>query len=112
MHELMAALRAERDAMADSVRDVRRTGLAKADAERAYQVAKARRALQLKAEGHSAAMIQMILKGDDEVSLPLFNRDCAEAEYEAAKQAHNHHKLNARFIEAQIEREWAQERRM
>lgn len=112
MQSLMMALMDEREAMAESVRDVRRTGLAKAAAEREYQTAKARRALQLKAEGHSAAMIQLILKGDEAVSLPLFNRDCADAEYEAARQAHNYHKLNARFIESQIEREWAQERRL
>lgn len=110
--ELFVALQDEVRAMKSSLRDVRKAGLAKAEAERTYQTSKAKRALELKAQGHSAAMIQMILKGDEAVALPLFNRDCAEAEYDASVMAHNAYKLNARFLEAQLEREWAQERRM
>lgn len=112
MQDLYMALQSEVKAMKASVRDVRKAGLAKAKAEADYQRAKASTALALKADGYPATMIQMILKGDERVSDALFARDCAEVLYEAEVTAHNAHKLNARFIEAQIEREWAQERRL
>ena len=51
-------------------------------------------------------MIAMILKGDERVSVPMFARDCAQVEYDSAREALNVYKLDARLLEAQIDREY------
>lgn len=111
MIDLWAALNEERESARAALDEIRELGIKKAEAEANYQIAKNKTALLLKAEGYPATMLQMILKGDERVSPALFERDCAESEYDAAREALNYHKLNARFIEAQIEREWSQARR-
>lgn len=109
--ELYEALAEELEDARHAVGNLRRLARDKASAEAKYQKAKAETALKLKAEGHPATMIQMILKGDRRVNNALFARDCAEAEYEATVHELNFHKQNAKHIEAQIEREWAQAKR-
>ena len=46
------------------------------------------------------------------MSLKLFERDCAQVMYDSAREALNCYKLDARLIEAQIEREWNDAKRM
>lgn len=88
--------------------ELKERGIAKAKAEAEYQAVKNRRVLELKAEGCSASLIQMLIKGDAEVNKKLFERDCADVLYESAKEALQTYKLDARLLEAQISREWNQ----
>lgn len=81
-------------------------GIALAKAEAEYQTAKHSRALAMKSDGHSATMIQLLIKGDEMVSVAMFARDCAQVEYDSAKEALNVYKLDARLLEAQIDREY------
>lgn len=111
MFDLWDALNEERESAKAALEEIKELGIKKAEAEAKYQTAKNKTALLLKAEGYPATMLQMILKGDERVSFAMFERDCAVAEYDAARESLNYHKLNARFIEAQIEREWSQARR-
>ena len=94
--------------MLKAVSEAKERGFKLAKAEANYQAAKHQRILQMKAEGMSATMIQLLIKGDDAVSIPLFERDCAQVEYDSAKDAINAYKLSARLTEAQIQREWNQ----
>lgn len=101
-----------RKQMKNASKELRDRGKAKARAEADYQAAKARRALEMKAEGHSGTMIQTLIKGDPEVNQKLFERDCAEVLYESAKEALNVYKLDAKLLEADIERAWNDAKRM
>lgn len=87
--------------------ELKKRGEQYAKAEAAYQAAKNRRALEMKTEGLSATMIQTIIKGDPEVNDLLYERDFAEIDYRSAVEALNCYKLDARIIEAQINREWS-----
>ena len=106
--DLIAAVNRDRELMLRAVGEARQRGIALARAEAEYQTAKHSKVLALKAEGQPATLIQMLVKGDDDVSLKLFERDCAQVEYDSAREAINAYKLSARLVEAQIQREWNQ----
>ena len=74
--------------------------------EARYQSVKATRALEMRAQGESAAMINLLIKGDPAVNEYLLNRECSKAIYEVTKEQINTLKLSIRIIENQIEREW------
>lgn len=106
--DLLTSLQRDRELMLKAVSEAKERGIKLAHAEASYQTAKHRRVLQMKADGMSATMISLLLKGDEEVSISLFERDCAQVEYDSAKEAINAYKLSARLTEAQIQREWNQ----
>ena len=103
---LLEAVERDRKLMLTAVTEAKARGVALAKAESEYQVAKHRKVLQLKAEGVPSTLIQLLVKGDEDVSLKLFERDCAQVEYDSAREAINAYKLSARLVEAQIQREW------
>lgn len=108
MQEIYSALARDRDLMKAASSELKHRGMEKARAEAEYQKAKNKRVLEMKAEGHSASLIQMLIKGDPEVNTKLFERDCAEVSYDSARDALQVYKLDARLLEAQISREWNQ----
>lgn len=104
--DLVAAVESDRRMMLLAVEEAKKRGIALAKAEAEYQTAKHAKALQMRSEGIPATLIAVMLKGDEDVSCRLFERDCAQAEYDSAREAINAYKLSARLIEAQIQREW------
>lgn len=106
--DLIAAVNRDRELMLKAVSEAKQRGIALARAEAEYQTAKHAKVLELKAEGHPATLIQLLVKGDEGVSMKLFERDCAQVEYDSAREAINAYKLSARLVEAQIQREWNQ----
>ena len=112
MQDVYAALARDRDLMKAASEELKGRGIARARAEADYQAVKNRRVLEMKAEGYSASLIQMLIKGDEEVNTKLFERDCAEVVYDSAKEALNCYKLDARLLEAQLERDWNDAKRM
>lgn len=106
MSDPVSELARDRDLMKRASEEMKRRGIALAKAEAEYQTAKNATALLLKADGYSATMIAMVIKGDERVSVPMFARDCAQVEYESAREALNVYKLDARLLEAQIDREY------
>ncbi len=81
-------------------------GLKLAEAERDYQIAKHTRALEMRTGGEPVTFIQMALKGDPNVRDAPFARDCAQVEYDSAREAINTYKLSARLLEKQRQSEW------
>lgn len=77
-----------------------------ARAESDYQRAKAVRVRQMRAEKIPATVIQLLIKGDEAVNDLLFERDSAKTLYEATNKAIDTYKLDARLLEARIQREW------
>lgn len=90
-----------------SVRELRNSGTAYAEAEKAYKIRLREYALRMKADGMAVGMITMTCYGIPEVAELRFKRDVASTVYEANKEAINAIKLEMRIIENQIQREWS-----
>lgn len=86
----------------DLAKDGDRLALAEYD----YQVQKNKTARRLMAEGYSATMINVLLKGEHEVATLMLERDTAKSRYDATKETINIVKLQMRMTDAQINREW------
>lgn len=106
MSDLVTELMDDRALMKKASRELSERGVALAKAEAEYQTAKHKRVFELKDEKVAATLIQLTIKGDPAVSQAMFLRDCAEVEYKSALEALNVYKLDARILEAQIDREF------
>lgn len=90
-----------------AVRELGSRGRSYADAEREYRVALAQRILVERDKGVPVTIISDLCRGNQEIAVLRFKKDCAEVGYKAAFEAINSYKLQIRIIENQIEREWA-----
>lgn len=104
--DLISEIQRDLKLMQQAVEESKIRGIKLAEAERDYQIAKHTRALEMKAGGEPVTFIQMALKGDPSVRDALHARDCAQAEYDSAKEAINVYKLSARLLENQRQSEW------
>ena len=89
-----------------SIKMLRKTGTAYAEAERDYKVLLRQECLKLRDEGTAIGMIDKICHGIPSVASARFERDKAKVLYEANQEAINGIKLQLRLIEGQIQREW------
>lgn len=112
MQDLFEALEHDRRLMKTAVEELSKRGKELARAEAKYQAEKNKRVLQLRDEGMSATLIQLTIKGDRSVNKLLFERDCAQVMYDSAQEALNCYKLDSRLVEAEIERQWNESKRM
>lgn len=90
-----------------SIKHLRKTGTAYADAERNYKVLLRQECLKLRDEGMAIGMIDKTCYGIPSVAEARFKRDVAEATYTANKEAINSIKLRMRLVENQLQREWS-----
>jgi len=88
-----------------SVKELRKSGTAYAEAERAYKVKLRETALRLRSQDMAVGMINMTVYGVPEVAELRFKRDCCEAVYKANVEAINAIKLEIRIINEQLSRE-------
>lgn len=91
-----------------SIKMLRRTGTAYAEAERDYKILLRQECLKLRNEGMAIGMIDKTCYGIPEVAAARFQRDVAETVYKANQEAINSAKLQLRLLEGQIQREWGQ----
>lgn len=92
-----------------SVRELRKTGTAFAEAERDYKIELRKQALKLRAEkGMPVTLIGQVVYGVPEVAELRFKRDISEAVYQANQESINSIKLQLRLLEGQLSREWGQ----
>lgn len=91
-----------------SIKMLRRTGTAYAEAERDYKILLRQECLKLRSEGMAIGMIDKTCYGIPEVAAARFRRDVAETVYKANQEAINSTKLQLRLLEGQIQREWGQ----
>ena len=108
MSDLISELTLKTADLNTCIRQLRKTGTAFAEAERAYQVKKAEVALRLRDEGMPVGLIEMTIKGHPEVAPMMFKRDVASVIYDANKEATQSYKLQMRLIENQIQREYGE----
>lgn len=91
-----------------SVKELRKSGTAYAEAEKAYKIKLRETALRLRSQDMAVGMISMTVYGIPEVAELRFKRDCCEAVYKANVEAINAIKLEIRIINEQLSREWGQ----
>ena len=104
---MIAELEEKRRLMKETVDELFEKSQKAAEAEAAYQAAKATRALEMKAQGVAATLIETVIKGDPKVNRKLLERDLTLGEYKATQEALNVYKLDCRLLEAQISRDWS-----
>lgn len=91
-----------------SVKQLRISGTARAEAEKAYKILLRQECLKLRDEGMAIGMIDKTCYGIPSVANARFQRDVADTVYTANLEAINAIKLQLRLIENQLQREWGQ----
>lgn len=90
-----------------SLKELRKSGTAYAEAERNYKVKLRQEVLKMRADGEAIGIISLTCYGIPEVAELRLNRDIAEAVYKANTEAINTLKLQIRLLENQMQREWS-----
>ncbi len=91
-----------------SIKKLRQTGNALADAERDYKITLRKEALKLKLEDKlPVTLINQIIYGIPEVAEKRYKRDIAETMYNTNQEHINATKLKLRLLESQLQREWS-----
>lgn len=98
--------------LSESIELMGQYGVKYARAEADYKVALAQTALKLKAEGMAVTMINTVIHGTGEVPKLRMERDIAEVMYKTSQEKIQSVKLQLRLVEAQVEREWSQAKRV
>lgn len=107
MDDLYTELQSKIQLLEASLRQLRQTGTAFAQAEMDYKILLRTECLKLRDDGVAVGVIEKICYGIPSVAEARFKRDIAEAVYKANQEAINTYKLEVRLIEAQINREWS-----
>ena len=104
-YDLWSEIRSRTRQLDYSVRELRKSGTAYAEAEKAYKIKLRETALRLRSQDMAVGMISMTVYGVPEVAELRFKRDCCEAVYKANIEAINAIKLEIRIINEQLSRE-------
>lgn len=91
-----------------SVKQLRKSGTERAEAERKYKIRLKQEALKLREEGMPVTLIDKVVYGVQEVADLRFDRDVKETVYQANQEAINSTKLKLRIVDGQYQREWGQ----
>ena len=89
-----------------SIKKLRETGTAYAEAERDYKILLRQECLKLRDDGMAIGMIDKTCYGIPSVAEARFKRDVAETIWKANQEAINSTKLQIRIIESQLQREY------
>lgn len=106
MYDLYQELQQKTKELEVSIKQLRKSGTAYAEAERDYKIILRKECLKLRSEGEAIGMIDKTCYGIPSVADARFKRDVAETVYTANKEAINSIKLQLRLLEGQIQREW------
>lgn len=107
-YDLWSEIQSKTKQLDYSVKELRKSGTAYAEAEKAYKIKLRETALRLRSQDMAVGMISMTVYGVPEVAELRFKRDCCEAVYKANVEAINAIKLEIRIINEQLSREWGQ----
>ena len=88
-----------------SVKELRKSGTAYAEAERIYKIKLREWCLKLRAQDMPIGLIDKTCYGIPEIAELRFKRDCCETVYRANLEAINAIKLELRIINEQLSRE-------
>ena len=105
-YDLFAELQTKTKQLEVSIKSLRKTGQAYAEAERDYKILLRTECLKLRDDGMAIGMIDKTCYGIPTVAEARFKRDIAEVTYKANLEAIQSIKLQMRLLESQIQREW------
>lgn len=108
--DLYNELARKTDELNVSIKKLRETGTAYAEAERDYKILLRQECLKLRDDGMAIGMIDKTCYGIPSVAEARFKRDVAETIWKANQEAINSIKLQIRVIESQLSREWGNNR--
>lgn len=106
--ELYTELQTKTQQLDRSIKQLRNSGTAYAQAEKDYKILLRQECLELRDSGMAIGMIDKTCYGIPSVAEARFKRDVAEAVYKANLEAINSIKLQMRLLENQLQREWGQ----
>ena len=104
--DLYNELARKTDELNVSIKKLRETGTAYAEAERDYKILLRQECLKLRDDGMAIGMIDKTCYGIPSIAEARFKRDVAETIWKANQEAINSIKLQIRIIESQLQREW------
>lgn len=107
--ELVQQLNYELDQAEACAAETQGLGREKAEAEREYRVALSKTMLRLRSDGIPATIIGDVCRGIPEIAELRCKRDCAEADWEANREAHYLHRQRAEMYRDIIKVEWARQ---
>lgn len=90
-----------------ALKECKNRGRAAAEAEQKYRMKLAEKILVLRDQKLPATLIGDLARGDKDVAMLKFERDCAEVVYDNAREAVNVYKRQIDVLREQIEREWS-----
>ena len=105
-YDLIQEIQAKTNDLQVAIRSLRKTGQRRAETERDYKIKLRQEALKLRDSGMAVGMIDKTVYGVEEVAAARYERDVAEAVYQANLESINATKLMLRLLDAQINREW------
>lgn len=92
-----------------AIKDIAILGRKKAEAERVYRVAKAKRTLYEREQNHTpVSIISDIVKGQEDIAYLAFERDCSISVYDSNREAALLAKKKIDIFRELISREWSQ----
>lgn len=105
--ELFDEIKIKNSELSQSIKLLRQNGIKLAEAERDYKIKLRQEALKLRQDNKMpVTLIAQIIYGVPEVAELRFQRDVAEAMYNANQEHINTTKLQIRILESQLDREW------
>lgn len=104
--DLFLELRHKQQMLDTALGELGKRGKENAKAEATYRMALSKKILEERDKGTPVTIISDVCRGDKEIARLKFTRDVAEVMYQAAMEAINIYKIEARQLEAQIDREW------
>lgn len=105
--DLYNEILAKNKELTTSIKMLRENGTKLAEAERKYKIKLRQEALKLREDKKlPVTLIAQIIYGVPEVADLRFERDVAEAMYNANQEHINTTKLQIRILESQLDREW------
>lgn len=105
-YDLIAEIQAKTNDLQVAIRSLRKTGQRRAETERDYKIKLRQEALKLRDSGMAVGMIDKTVYGIESVAAARYERDVAEAVYQANLESINATKLMLRLLDAQVNREW------
>ena len=109
MYDLYEEIQQKTAQLDVSVKRLRKSGTAYAEAERDYKILLRSKCLELRDSGMAIGLIDKTCYGIPEVAEARFKRDVAETVFKANQEAINSIKLQLRLLDAQLSREWSAE---
>lgn len=105
--DLVSELQDKMQELDISIKRLRTSGTDWAEAERNYNVAFAKKVLELKDAGYPATLISKLAHGDKDIAELEFKLNIADVVYDANKRHSDATKKEMTLIDNQIQREWS-----